>query len=804
MSECKPLPVEALSRRCAEEDLPFATTAELADLADAMGQPRAAEALEIGIGIRRPGFNLFAFGPIAAATHEIVRRSIERRAAGEEVPSDWVYVHDFDRPQGPRAIALPAGVGCALREDIDRLIDDLRAAIPAAFETEEYRARAHVIEEELKERQQKAFEELEQRARATGLALIRTPLGMGLAPLAGDEVMDPGDFAKLPAEEREAITARISAMQEELQHAIALFPQWQREAKARMRELNRELAEHAVHHLLEELREKYAPIARIVEHLGRLQEDVVAHVDLFRPREAGPPSMPGEQPLDGDHAALRRYQVNVLVDHRSSRGAPVVYEPHPTYQNLVGRIEHRQWMGTLTTDFLLVKPGALHHANGGYLLLDARKVLGQPFAWEGLKQALRAREIRIESLGEAIGVVSTVSLEPEHIPLDVKVVLVDEPRVYYLLHLLDPDFRELFKVAADFDDRMPRTPQTTLELARAVATEARGAGLRALERAAVARVVEHGSRCAGDGDHLSLLLHDLADLLAEADFRAAQRGAALIGAADVQAAIDGAIRRSDRLRERLLEETVRGTISVETEGSRIGQVNGLSVLALGDFSFGRPSRITARVRVGNGEVVDIEWEVDLGGPIHSKGVLILSSFLATRYAADEPLSLAASLVFEQSYGGVEGDSASCAELYALLSALAELPIRQDLAVTGSVDQHGEVQAIGGVNEKIEGFFQLCQRRGLTGCQGVLVPRTNRPHLMLRDEVIAAAAGGQFAVYSVGTIDEGIELLTGVPAGVLGADGLYPEATVNRRVADRLKRFAERRRSFARPPAQEAQ
>ncbi len=498
----------------------------------------------------------------------------------------------------------------------------------------------------------------------------------------------------------------------------------------------------------------------------------------------------------GGQPTFRRYLVNVLVDHGRSTGAPVVYEDLPSVHNLVGRIEHVSQLGALITDFNLIKPGALHRANGGYLLVDARKLLLQPFAWEELKRTLRSGEIRIESLAQMLSLVSTVSLEPEPIPLEVKVALYGEPLLYYLLSTLDPDFAELFKVAADFADQTDRSAESTRLYARLVATVAHKEGLRAFDRHAVARIVEHAARLAGDAEKLSTHMGSVANLLREADYWATEAGHEAVTAADVQRAIDAKIHRSDRLRERIQEEIRRGTILIDTRGETVGQVNGLSVLQLGDYAFGRPSRITARVRMGRGEVLDIERQVELGGPIHSKGVLILSSFLAARYAAERPLSLSASLVFEQSYGGVEGDSASAAELFALLSALADVPVRQDLAVTGSVNQHGKVQAIGGVNEKIEGFFDLCHAEGLTGTQGVLIPASNVKHLMLRRDVVEAADKGEFHVYAIDDVDQGMEVLTGQPAGLREADGWLPVGSVNRRVEARLASFAEKARRFA--------
>lgn len=801
MAPTAPLPASALRTPCDPASLDFETTEELEDLPEILGQPRAAESLRFGVGMRQPGFNLFVLGPRRADTHDVVLRFLAEQGAKDPVPADWVYVHDFEQPYRPRALPLPPGRGAALAEAMRRLVEDLQGAIPAAFETDEYRSRAQVIEEELKERHQAALAEIEREARERGLAFLRTPMGMAFAPTRGDAVLGAEEFAKLPAEERDRITREIQAMQERLQEVASQFPRWQREGIRRFKELAREFARSATRNLIDELRSEFADLPAVLDYLDRVEADVVEHVDLFRrPEPAGPtPPLPTPPVADGDLPRLDRYRVNVLVDHGGSKGAPVVYEPHPTYENLVGRVEHRPALGTLVTDFTLIKPGALHRANGGYLVLEARKVLTQPWAWEGLKQALRGGRIRIESLGQIFGLISTVSLEPEHIPLELKVVLLDEPWVYHLLHAYDPDFAELFKVVVDFDDRMARTTESSRSYARLIGSHARRAGLRPFSRQAVARLIDESARQAGDAERLSALTRDVADLVAQADYWAGQAGRRAVGREDVQRAIDAAIYRLDRIRERLREETERGTILIDTAGSRVGQINGLAVYQLGDLAFGRPSRITARTRVGSGQVIDIEREVQLGGPIHSKGVLILSSFLASRYAADIPLSLAASLVFEQSYSGIDGDSASAAELFALLSALSGLPIRQDLAVTGSVNQLGEVQAIGGVNEKVEGFFDLCRARGLSGSQGVLIPAANVKHLMLREDVVEAVAAGRFSVFAVATIDEGIELLTGVPAGEPGEDGSYPEGTVNRFVRDRLVELAELRRRFSAPP-----
>jgi lon-related putative ATP-dependent protease len=802
----KPLESAALYQRCDPTQFTFETTADLEDLTEVIGQERAVEAVRFGIGIRREGFNLFALGPEGTGKYAVVRHYLERQAATQPPPSDWCYVNNFVESHKPDALRLPPGGGPKLRRDMERLVEELRTAIPATFESEHYRTRRQEIEEEFRERQEKALADIQRQAQERGLALMRTPMGLAFAPMRGGQVISPEDFQKLPPEEQERAQRDVSTLQEELQKSLSQMPQWERERRTKVKDLEQEVGRYAVGHLIEEVRRQYTELPEVVEYLGRVQQDVMQNLEEFR-RAAEAPEAPPPIPADGTPrrppvptglAFFRRYQVNVIVDHTGATGAPVIYEDHPTAQNLVGRIEHMAQLGALVTDFNLIKAGALHRANGGYLILEARKVLLQPFAWEELKRALSSEEIRVEVLGQTLSLISTVSLEPEPIPLDVKVVLLGERLLYYTLSQLDPDFADLFKVAADFEDQMDRTSENHLLYARMIATMVRQEGLRPFNREAVARVIEQSARLAGDAERLSTHVRSIADLLREADYWAGDARRDTVTAADVQRAIDAQTYRSDRVRERIQEEIQRGTILIDTQGAKVGQVNGLSVITLGQFAFGRPSRITARVRLGRGEVVDIEREVALGGPIHSKGVLILASYLGARYAMDRPLSLSASLVFEQSYSGVEGDSASSAELYALLSALAELPIKQGLAVTGSVNQYGQVQAIGGVNEKVEGFFDICRAQGATGEQGVLIPASNVKHLMLRPDIVEAVAAGRFHVYPVETIDQGIELLTGVPAGERDDKGEFPVGSVNQRVEARLTALAEKRLAFGLP------
>jgi lon-related putative ATP-dependent protease len=802
MENNKTLPAAALYRRCDPNQFDFETTAELEDLTKVIGQSRAVEAIQFGIGIEREGYNIFALGPTGTGKRSLINQFFERRAGDEPVPSDWCYVHNFEQSHKPRALRLPSGKGVELRQDMEQLVEELRTALSAAFESEEYQTRRQVLEEESQEHQQESLEGLQQKAQEQDIALVRTPVGLVFAPMHDGEVLSPEELQEMPEEERKRLQSKVEELQEELQKIMQQAPRWQRELREKVRDLNREITNFAVGGLINEIREKYADLSEVVDYLNAVQKDVVENVRDFLPQDEqqqaiqqaiaarGGPSMSGQ-----DDPALRRYRVNVLVDHSNSSGAPVIFEDNPTYQNLIGRVEHRAQMGALLTDFNLIKPGALHRANGGYLLLDARNVLLQPYAWEGLKRALRSRQARIESVGQMLSLISTVSLEPEPIPLDVKVALVGDRMLYYLLYQADPDFGELFKVEADFDEAMDRNQENEASFARLIGSLARQEDLRPLDRTAVARVIEHGSRMVSDIDKLSTHRRSLFDLLREADYWAGLSGNGVVTAADVQKAIDAQIYRSDRVRERVQEAIQRDTILIDTHGAQVGQVNGLSVIQLGNFAFGRPSRITARVRLGKGEVVDIEREVELGGPLHSKGVLILSGFLKARYVVDQPLSLSATLVFEQSYGGVDGDSASSAELYTLLSAIAQVPIKQSLAVTGSVNQHGRVQAIGGVNQKIEGFFDVCQAKGLTGDQGVLIPESNVKHLMLRQDVVAAVEAGQFHIYPVETVDQGIEILTGVPAGERDDEGNFPAGSINHLVEKRLIEMAEKRVAF---------
>ena len=782
------LAAEKLRVRFTPEDLPFDTTASLEPIDGTVGQERALDALAFGVGMDAEGYNLFVLGESGVGRHTIVRAAFEARAARGPVPRDVCYVQDFAHPERPRAILLPPGRANTLRDDVAQLVSELRKVLQGAFEGEEFQREKRRIEEEAKRLHEARLSELKTRAEGERVAVVPTPMGFALAPIRGDHIVDPEEFEKLPDEDKARFTAALERVKRELHDVLEDLPRVQKKLRVNMRSLVEATVTGAIRHHVEDLKKDWKDEPAVLDHLAALERDVCDNVEDFLKSDDEGPIFDGAS----RSLKLRRYQVNVLVDHGATRATPVVYENHPTYPNLIGRVEHLQQLGALVTDVGLIKPGALHRANGGCLILDARALLTQPFAWDGLKRALLAREVRIEAPGQAYALMSTVSLEPEPVPLALRVALIGEREVYHLLDRFDPDFRTMFKVVVDFDDAIERTPESTLRYARLLGSIARAESLPPLDRGAVARVLAEAVRLAGDTRKLSACVRDAFDIAREAAYFARGRASGVVTGDDVERAIDAQERRSGRARERTLEGITQGTMMIDTDGRRVGQVNGLCVFSVGRSTFGRPARITARVRLGRGEVVDVEREVELGGPIHSKGVMILGSFLGSRYATEAPLSLRASLVFEQSYGMVEGDSASCAELCALLSALADVPLRQDTAITGSVNQHGEVQAIGGVNEKIEGFFDVCQARGLTGSQGVIVPRANVRHLSLRDAVVRAVEAGKFRVWAVATVDEAIELLTETPAGARGDDGRFPAGSLNAKVEARLVALADRR------------
>lgn len=761
-----PLPVASLYRHCAREELPFDSTDGLQPLTFELGQERALEALDYGLAVSVPGFNVFLAGSTGSGRRELLRGLLERRRADRaSVPSDWCYVNNFDDAAKPIALRLPAGRGRQLRADMQQTVEELLTVLPATFQGDEYQARVQELGELFQDRESEALQALAEKASAQGVAMLKTPSGYTLAPLKDGDVLAPAEFEKLPDAERGAILAAIEHLKEKLKGIVRQLPGWKKESRDRFRELNRDFCRQAVSPLFEKLRSSYSDQPTVVEWLTSAEAAVMDEAETFtqQQHDSAIPDNLRERVRE-----FPQFSVNVLIDHGDSDGVPVVHEDNPSFGNLLGRAEQVAQMGTLVTDFTLIRAGALHRANGGYLVLEAEKVLANAFAWTALKRTLHAGEVRIQSLDQVFSFGSTVQLEPEAIPLNVKVILLGDYLTGYLLQEYDPEFATLFKVSADMAPDVARTQDSTHLFAHLLASVQRRDGLLPIDRGGIARCVELASRLAGDAARLHLHQGRLGNVLVEADFLARRDGASKIEGRHVASALDAAERRRSQWQERAQEQILRERTLVATSGDVVGQINGLAVHSLGDHHFGLPTRITATARLGSGKVLDIEREVDLGGRIHSKAVMIISALLANRWARERPLPLAATLVFEQSYGGIEGDSASVAELAALVSAIADVPLRQDLAVTGSLNQHGAVQPIGGVNEKIEGFFDLCAARGLSGSQGVVIPAANRDQLMLATRVREAVGAGQFAVYAVATADDALTLLTGVSIEAIDA------------------------------------
>jgi len=787
------VPPEQLRRSCipALEAAGFSSTAELERLDAIIGQDRATRAIEFGIDIPSYGYHIFAMGPAGAGKMTTVQRFLEQRAGARPTPPDWCYVNNFANPDRPEAIELPPGKATVFRKQMEDLVQRIQESIARSFSGEQYEEHRSQLIREIEDRKRKALEEINEYANSQGFALVATPSGLMVGVYENGKVLSQEEYQALPEERRRELEAAQPAVQAEMERRFRKVRALDDEARTRLQNLDKEIADFAIRHLFEPLKQEYANIHDAQVFLDGVYRDVLENLALFRalaqPSEASreeggdpqPPTRPPQSPYD-------RYRVNVLVDNSQTKGAPVIVESNPTCRTLVGRIEYRAEFGTLVTDFSMIKAGALHRANGGYLVVEARKLLQDPFAWDCLKRALRDRKISIHEIAQQFALLSTTSLEPEPIPLDVKVVLTGEPHIYYMLFDLDPEFAKLFKVKADFAEEMDWAEDSVLNYARFIATRCADEGLPHFTRDAVAKVVEHGARLVEDQHKLSTRFAFIADVVSEAAYWARLRGHDLVQAEDVQRALDEKRYRSSQVEERIREAILADTILITTDGVKVGQVNGLSVLSLGDYAFGRPTRISCQTMLGREGVMNIDRESKLSGNIHDKGLLILERYVAAKYAQDRPLSLAASICFEQTYTEVEGDSASAAELYVLISAVTGIPIKQGIAVTGSVNQYGEIQPIGAVNEKIEGFFDVCKARGLTGEQGVIIPSRNVRHLMLREDVVQAVREGQFHIWAVSTVDEGIAILTGVEAGERDEKGEYPPDSVNGRFLAKME------------------
>ena len=789
----KALHVDKLYNHCDLEIFDFQTTAELEELDEIIGQSRALKAISFGIGIKKEGYNLYAMGKLGSGKHSVVEKFIQSSAKDENKPDDWCYVNNFEDPRKPISLKLLPSIGIQLKNDMEELIEDLQGIIPSIFESQEYRDKQQSILNKLNEIKKRSFQEVKDRAKEEFIVIQYTPSGYTLSPMSKEgKILDKNEYQALGDKEKEEIQERIKKFRIQIENTAQDMLIQSRVQQKEIRELEQSMTKKAVDNSIAELKKRYKTYEKVVRYLESVEEDIVKNSQDFLVSAQRNLTSMGITTAK-ESGIFNRYRVNILVTHKNEEGAPIIYENNPTYANLFGEIEHIAQMGTLLTDFNLIKAGALHRANGGYLILDASKVLMQPFVWEGLKRMLRSGEIRIESLGHSLSLISTLTLEPQTIALDTKIVLIGSRILYYLLYNYDPEFKELFKINADFEDDTPRNDENSLLYAKMIGMIARDNALLPLDREAVGKVIEYSSRLAEDSQKLSTHLKSLNDLLQEADFIATQKKLQKITKAEIVEAIQEKIERSDRIKDRIYEAIQRGTILIQTEGNAVGQVNGVAILDLGNFSFGHPSKITALTRLGKGGVVNIEREAKLSGPTHDKGILILSAYLAATYAKEFPLSMTATLVFEQSYGKVEGDSASCAELFALLSSLSEAALDQSIAVTGSVNQNGQVQAVGGINEKIEGFFDVCSLASGAKKNGIIIPTSNVKHLMLKEEVLEAVKSGTFEIYAIENVNEGMEILTGKVSGTKDKNGKFSKGSINYLVEKKLKLLANKSR-----------
>lgn len=782
------LPASELRHSCDPAEFPFETTAELSLHDEVIGQKRALNAIEFGLSIKNHGYNIFVAGVPGTGKNSIVKSIVRRISVNNPVPDDWCFINNFKETDQPRSIKLPPGKGREFRRDMEKFIELMTAEIPKVFESKEYEEQKTHISEDLEKAKEALFGETNRRALELGFQLSITRTGIIKVPLHKGKPLEPQDLEQLTSEQRLDIEEREKKVDAEIRDFLSKARQLDKQAHERVHELNRRIAHFAMGHQLDELKEKYRINPRIPDYLVEVEEDILSNLKEFFGGQT--PELP--IPIEGmDRASFfERYRVNVLVDNSETKGGPVVEEANPTYNNLIGRIERKARFGALYTNFGMIKAGSVLQANGGYLLLNAIDVLRNPFAWEGLKRIIKKNELKIEDVAELYGL-SAGGIKPEPIPVSLKIIMLGSPWLYYLLFYYDEEFRDMFKVKSDFDTQTADSHEEKMRYAAFIGKVAGAEHLLPFNRNAVAEVIDYAVRLTERKGKLSLRFSDLTNLVREASYWASQAGSTVVSAEHVEKALEQRLFRSNLLEERIQELLADGTLLVDITGSVPAQVNGLSIYSVGDFSFGKPSRITARVYLGKSGVLDIEREAKLSGRIHSKGVLILSGYLAGKYAKDRPLSLSATLAFEQSYGEIEGDSASAAELIALLSGISEVPIKQNLAITGSINQKGEIQPIGGVNEKIEGYFAVCKNRGLTGDQGVVIPESNVKNLMLKKEVVEAVKAGKFRIYSVKTIDQAVEIMTGIPAGERQADGSYPEGTLNFIIEKNLKEMAKK-------------
>ncbi|MGQ9570197.1 MAG: Lon protease family protein [Thermodesulfovibrionales bacterium] len=787
---CVKLGVDELYRFCDPNIFSFDTTDELKEFKETIGQKRAIHALDFGLSLQSTGFNIFILGEHGTGKMTTVKSFLSKKAMQEPVPKDWCYVFNFKDPDAPIAISLEPGEAIIFQKDMDELVKILKVEIPKVFESKEYDKQKNKIIEEAQAKQKEIFASLDQEAQEKGFSVRKTVSGLVIIPVnkKGDPLTEE-EFEALDEKTKKKIDVIGKALQEKLNDAVRVIREAEKSVKERLARLEKEAALSAVGHLIDELKNKYKDHGKIYIYLEDVKEDILNHLEDFKTQEEQAPTIPFMK-MPKFEPTFTRYSVNVLVNNKDCKGAPCIFESNPTYYNLFGRIEHKIQYGIAITDFSMIKAGSLHKANSGYIVIDALDLLRNIFAYDALKRAIRNKELKIEDVWEQYRLISTTTLKPEAIPLNVKVILLGNPFLYYLLYNLDEEYRELFKVKADFDTRMEKTDESIQNYAFFVSSLCREENLLPFSRTGVAKIVEVGSRIAEHQDKLTLKFSEVADIIREANYWASKANSKVVNGEHVQKTIDERIYRTNRIEERLREMILEGTLIVDTEGEKVGQVNGLAVVDLGDYSFGKPSRITAKTYAGKAGVVNIERETKMSGRIHEKAILIITNYLGSKYAIKKPISLSASITFEQLYEMVEGDSATCAELYTLLSSIADIPLKQNIAVTGSMDQNGDVQPVGGINEKIEGFFDLCKFRGLNGSHGVIIPRRNVKNLMLKSELIEAVREGKFNIYPIDRVEEGLEILTDLPAGVLRDDGTYPENTINHLVVKRLTEITE--------------
>ena len=789
------LPIEKLRNVCDANFLHCESTKDLVPLSEIIGQERAVRALKFGLGIKNHGFNVYVAGYPGTGRKTAVKNFVEAQAKTQPLPPDWCYVNNFGNQYEPKAIKLPAGKGKEFREDLKNFIENVKNALPKAFESDDYIARREATIKELENQRKQLIDEISSKAQSEGFVIQTTPIGILLIPVLDGKPLSEEEMLALPQKTKDKINEKREMLETQFRNTMRQLIDMERKIHEALKKLNKEVALYALGNQMESLKEKYQVNSDVTTYLKEVENDILENLQQFIRRGESDQQFPFPMPWMKEEP-YKKYEVNLIIDNSNAMGAPVVVETNPTYHNLLGRTEKEAQFGALTTDFSMIRAGAIHKANGGYLIVPVEDLLRNPFSYDGLKRDIRDERMSIEEPEERYGFISVKTLKPQPIPLTAKVILIGTPYLYQMMFSLDPDFQALFKIKAEFDTTMPRTDEKVQQYAAFVCSLCDKEGLKHLDGSGLAKIVEYSSRIIEDQYKLSTQFNSIADIIRESNYYADQDNSEFITGTQVKKAIEEKIYRSKLIQEKIQEMITRGFFLIDTVEQKVGQVNGLSVMGLGDFAFGMPSRVTASIGLGREGVMDIEREAKMGGPIHTKGVLILSGYLNDKYARDKPLGLSARLVFEQNYEGVEGDSASSTELYSILSALSGLPIKQNLAVTGSVNQKGEVQAIGGVNEKIEGFFEVCKAKGFTGIQGVMIPDSNVQNLMLKEEVVDAVKAGQFKVYSVKTIDEGIEVLTGTKAGERRADGTYEEGTVNYLVVKQLREMADKLRDYS--------